>query len=145
MCRYHEYGTTVVDDQHVRITTVHSLFESHSNRLLHMHVDVIPNKCFEFQRRTLWYSIYVKILFKLSSLYFYISSINIGQLVERYSRPFAFLALLDCVSRANAVAWVSVIRRSSCCHPSVRKARFLRNMWINAKCCGKVAIHHIPR
>ena len=36
-----------------------------------------------------------------------------------------FLALLDCVSRANAVARASVVR------PSVRKTRFLRNRQAN--------------
>ncbi len=72
MCRYHEFGTTVGENQHVRITTVHSLFKSHSNRL-YMHVDITPNKCFEFQE--LFGT--VKISFgKLTSLYFYIHLIS---------------------------------------------------------------------
>ncbi len=55
-----------------------------------------------------------------------------------------FLALLDCVSRANAVARASVV------HPSVRRPSVKRVFsetvkQINAKFCGKVAIHHISR
>ncbi len=48
-----------------------------------------------------------------------------------------FLALLDCVSRAIAVARASVVRRRR--PSSVRKTRF------NANFCGKVALHHISR
>ena len=45
-----------------------------------------------------------------------------------------FLALLDCVSRANAVARASVKRVFS---ETVKQ--------INVKFCGKVAIHRISR
>ncbi len=51
-----------------------------------------------------------------------------------------FLALLDCVSRANAVAQVSVVRPSS-----VKRVFSETIQQINAKFCGKVAIHHISR
>ncbi len=47
----------------------------------------------------------------------------------------AFLALLDCVSRANAVARASVVKRVF--SETVKR--------INAKFCGKVAIRHISR
>ncbi len=42
-----------------------------------------------------------------------------------------FLALLDCVSRANAMARASVVRPSVCRPLSVRKTRFLRNRQAN--------------
>ncbi len=50
-----------------------------------------------------------------------------------------FLALLDCVSRANAVARASVVR------PSVKRVFSETVKQINAKLCGKVAIHYISR
>ena len=50
------------------------------------------------------------------------------------------LALLDCVSRANAVARESVVR----C-PSVKRIFSETVKQINAKFCGKVATHHISR
>ncbi len=60
--------------------------------------------------------------------------------VHVYALCKVFLALLDCVSRANAVAQASVVRRSSvkCVFSETVKQ-------INAKFCGKVAIHHISR
>ena len=51
-----------------------------------------------------------------------------------------FLALLDCVTRANAVAWASVVRPSS-----VKRVFSETVKEINAKFCGKVIIHHISR
>ncbi len=50
-----------------------------------------------------------------------------------------FLALLDCVSRANAVARASIRR------PSVKCVFSETVKQINTKFCGKVAIHHISR
>ncbi len=55
------------------------------------------------------------------------------------SQNFKFLALLDCVSRANAVARASV-------RPSSVKRVFSETVkQINAKFCEKVAIRHISR
>ncbi len=55
-----------------------------------------------------------------------------------------FLALLDCVSRAIAVAWASVVRRRR--RPSSVKRVFSETVkQINARFCGKVAIHHMSR
>ncbi len=54
------------------------------------------------------------------------------------------LALLDCVSRANAVARASVVR-PSVVRPSVKRVFSETVKQINAKICGKVAIHHISR
>ncbi len=55
-----------------------------------------------------------------------------------------FLALLDCVSRANAVARASIVR-PSVRRPSVKPVFSETVKQINAKFCGKVAIHHISR
>ncbi len=57
----------------------------------------------------------------------------------------AFLSLLDCVSRANAVAQASVILRPSVVRPSIKRLLSETVKQINAKFCGKVATHHISR
>ena len=53
-----------------------------------------------------------------------------------------FLALLDCVSRANAVVQASVV---VVIRPSIKHVFSETVKQINAKFCGKVAIHHISR
>ena len=49
---------------------------------------------------------------------------HVGKLLFLFSKFSPFLALLDCVSRANTVAQASVVRRLS---SGVRNTRFLRN------------------
>ena len=58
---------------------------------------------------------------------------------------FSLLALLDCASRANAVAQTSVIGRPSVRPSSVKRVVSETFKQINAKYCGKVAIHPISR
>ena len=61
---------------------------------------------------------------------------------ELQQRPLIFLALLDRVSRANAVARASVVRRR---RPSVKRVFSETIKRINANVCGKVAVHPISR
>ncbi len=61
-----------------------------------------------------------------------------------YFLAHSLLALLDSVSRANAVARASV-RPSSVVRPSVKRVVSETVKQINAKFCGKVSIHHISR
>ena len=112
MCRYHEFGTTVGDDQHVCITTVHNLSKSHSNRL-YMHVDMTPNKCFEFQR-TLWNYVCKNIIWKVY-LALFLHSSDIAQLVALYSRAHF---LLSSTVSAELIPWRG---RPSCRRPSVKR------------------------
>ncbi len=68
-------------------------------------------------------------------------SISLYNSANRFPRHtyISFLALLDCVSRANAVARGAVVR------PSVKRVFSETVKQIDAKFCGKVAIHHISR
>ncbi len=52
-----------------------------------------------------------------------------------------FLALLDCVSRANAVAQASVLRRLA----SIKRVFSETVNQITVKFCGKVAVLHTSR
>ncbi len=66
---------------------------------------------------------------------------------------FWFLALLDCVTRANAMVQASIVRSLSVSPPSmtfvhppsVKHAFSETLIWVNAKFCGQVGIDHISR